>query len=109
MNLINLSLYPFANLYADEINRLEKVRKGLEKVRKEKKETKETRRNVLRWLSRDDSEGTHDRHFMKRFKNTGQWLLDDPSFINWRDGSQSSLLWCHGDRKLQLFPYIYLY
>ena len=77
---------------ADEIRRLE-----------EKKEENETRRNILRWLSRDDFEETYERHFKTRFKNTGQWLLDHPRFMNWRDGVQSSLLWCHGARKLHLY------
>ena len=61
------------------------------------------RRNILRWLSLDDFEMTHETHFKKRFKNTGQWLLDDPRFINWGDGAQSSLLWCYGTRKLHFF------
>ena len=87
----------FANLDADEIRKLDEDKR-------EKKEADETRRNILRWLSLDDFEGTYERHFKKRFKNTGQWLLDDPCFINWRDGAQSSLLWCHGARKLQLYP-----
>ena len=74
---------------ADEIRKLEEDRKENEIFRK-----------VLRWLSSDDFEGTHERHFEKRFKNTGQWLLDDSRFKSWRDGVQSSLLWCHGARKL---------
>ena len=64
---------------------------------------------ILRWLSPDDFEGTHERHFRKRFENTGQWLLDDPRFISWRDGAQSSMLWCHGARRLHLYTYMYLY
>ena len=47
-------------------------------------------------------------HFKKRFKGTGQWLLDDPRFTNWRDGTQSSLLWCHGARKLYTYMVVYL-
>ena len=58
------------------------------------------RREILRWLSWDDFEETHDRHYKKRCENTGQWLLDDPRLISWRDSEQSSLLWCHGARKL---------
>ena len=59
------------------------------------------RRNILKWLSPGDFEETHQRHFKKRFGNTGQWLLDDPRFRNWRDETQSSLLWCYGARKSQ--------
>ena len=65
-----------------------------------KQEAYEMRRKILKWLSPDDFEETHERYFKKRFGNTGQWLLDDPRFRNWRDKAHSSLLWCHGARKL---------
>ena len=65
------------------------------------------RRNILKWISPNDFEETHERHFQKRFENTGQWLLDDPRFKNWRDEAQSSLLWCYGARKSQLYAYLY--
>ena len=58
------------------------------------------RRKILEWLSPGDYEETHERHFRKRFQSTGQWLLDDPRFISWRDEAQSRLLWCYGARKL---------
>ena len=59
----------------------------------------EERRKILIWLSPDDFEQTHEGHLKKRFEKTGQWLLDDPRFMSWRDDEQSSLLWCHGARK----------
>ena len=62
-------------------------------------DTDERRREILRWLSPDDFEDTHHKHFKKRFGNTGQWLLDDIRFTKWKDEAQSSLLWCHGTRK----------
>ena len=71
-------------------------------------------KKILEWLSPDDFEETHGRHFEKRFENTGQWLLDDSRFRNWRDEAQSGLLWCYGARKLLLYTcllciYINLY
>ena len=63
------------------------------------------RRKILNWLSSDDFEDTHDRHFKKRFENTGEWLLSDPRFRGWRDETRSSLLWCYGARKL-LYTYL---
>lgn len=89
----------FINLEIDEIYRLEEDRRNKEKAY-------EMRRNILRWLSPDDFEETHDRHFKKRFGNTGQWLLDDPRFVDWRDKTQSSILWCHGARKSYLAIYL---
>ena len=73
----------------------------------ERKEENETRRKILKWLSPDDFEETYERHFKKRHNNTGKWLLDDHSFKDWRDGKKSSLLWCHGARKLQLYINLY--
>ena len=87
---------------AGEIHRLKEDRKKTEWASK-------TRRNILRWLSLDDFEDTHERHFEKRFKDTGRWLLEDPRFINWRDGTQSSQLLCYGARKLQSYTSIYIY
>ena len=67
------------------------------------------RRKILKWLSSGDYEETHERNFKKRFENTGQWLLDDHRFQNWRDEAQSSLLWCYGARKLLLYTCIYIF
>lgn len=61
--------------------------------------TNETHQQILSWLSPDDFEETHEDYYRKRSRKTGQWLLDDPRFIDWRDQTQSSLLWCHGARK----------
>ena len=85
----------------DEIRKLEEERRYKEQADKMRKE-------ILRWLSPDDFEETHERHFKKRFENTGQWLLDDPRFTNWRDETQSSLLWCYGARKSQPHTYDYI-
>ena len=83
--------------------------RSLEEDGRKKEKANEMRRKILTWLSQDDFEETHQRHFGKRFKNTGQWLLDDHRFKSWRDEAQSSLLWCHGARKLHLYTYIYTY
>ena len=82
----------FANLEIDDIRKIEEDRKN-------KEEAYEMRKNILKWLSSDDFEETHERHFKKRFEKTGQWLLDDPRFRDWRDKAQSGLLWCYGARK----------
>ena len=95
----------------DEIRVLEEERRKKEEERREKgeerrkkEEANEMRRKILQWLSPDDcEETTHERHFQKRFKNTGQWLLEDSRFKNWRDEVKSGLLWCYGARKSQLY------
>ena len=78
-------------------------KRRLEEAKRIKDDADEMHKQILSWLSSDDFEETHERHFKKRFKNTGQWLLDDPRFKNWRDGAQSSLLWCYGARKSQSY------
>ena len=89
------------NFEIDEIRRIEEDKK-------KKEEAYEMRRKILQWLSPGDFEETHERHFKKRFGNTGQWLLDDSRFRNWRDAAQSGLLWCYGARKSYLVIIIYL-
>ena len=83
-------LLVYINEVLDEIRRLERNKKNMPKEK-------------LELLSLDDFEETHNMQFRKRYQHTGQWLLDDPRFINWRDGTQSSLLWCHGARKSYLY------
>ena len=58
------------------------------------------RREILRWLSEDDFEETHDRHYKKRCQGTGKWLLVDSRLLSWQGSTQSGLLWCHGARTL---------
>ena len=94
--LISSTITLWTNLEIDEI-------RGLEDDRRNKKIAYQMRKGVLRWLSPGDFEETHERHFKKRFENTGQWLLDDPRFGVWRDETQSSILWCHGARKSSLY------
>ena len=83
---------------------------GIRKLREDEKhrlEADKKHRDILRWLSPDDFEEIHDKHFRKRYKGTGQWLLNDHRFVNWRDNAQSCLLWCHGARKLKHYFIVY--
>ena len=90
----------FIDWEIDEICRLEEYKRN-------KEETYEIRRKILRWLSSNDFEETQERHFQGGLGNTSQWLLEDPRFRDWRDGQQSSLLWCHGARKSHSQGYIH--
>ena len=86
-----------------EMHKEMETKRSLEKDKRNEQLISETRQKVLNWLSSEDFEETHERHFQRRFEGTGQWLLDDSHFINWRDEVQSSLLWCYGARKSQLY------
>ena len=90
---LSLNLFSTHTLtWPDEIRKLEKEEENRLNADK-------SHREIMKWLSPDDFEETHERHFKKRFGNTGKWLLEDLRFVNWRDGIQSSLLWCHGARE----------
>lgn len=91
--LIQGSIHLFIHLNKGKTQRVEEDLRN-------KEDANEMRRKVLEWLSPDDLEETHGRYWSRRLDNTGQWLLDDPRFQNWRDEAQSSVIWCHGARKL---------
>ena len=61
-------------------------------------------RDILQWLSKDNFEATHERHWKKRSGNTGEWLLEHPDVVRWKEESNSGLLWCYGSRKCLLLP-----
>lgn len=64
------------------------------------------RKKLLEWLASQSGinfDEDHDRIFKRRHQDTGNWLVEDPQFINWCDGDESGLLWCHGSRK-KFFP-----
>jgi hypothetical protein len=53
--------------------------------------------DILRWLTPSKPEETHLRIRESRLPGTGQWLLENPEFMAWRDREEvSSVLWCHG-------------
>ena len=81
---------------------VDQIRRRREKEEQAAQHRAEIVREITGWLSPDDlpdNKVIHDNHFKERFGKTGQWLLGDPKFTNWRDGPQSGLLWCHGARK----------
>lgn len=60
----------------------------------------ETRRNFMNWICTTDFEKEHALTFEKRYKNTGDWLLEEPVFKQWFDVTGSRVLWCYGKRNL---------
>ena len=54
-------------------------------------------RDIIRWLSPLDYFRKQDEAFSKHEKGTGQWLLDDAKFKEWKTaGTQHRLLWGYG-------------
>ena len=57
----------------------------------------EARKPVLDWFSTIKHEQKRHSICMPRMDGTGQWLLNEAVFRNWRDNSDSrdNVLWCH--------------
>jgi hypothetical protein len=57
----------------------------------------ELRESVLSWISDIDHDQKHSSVRRPRVAGTCSWLLEQPAFIQWRNGTTSSnVLWCHG-------------
>lgn len=54
------------------------------------------RTEILRWLSSQPYLEYHNQNKKDVLAGTGKWLLSEPSFMNWKNDSASSLLWLHG-------------
>ena len=58
----------------------------------------EMRRNFMNWICTTDFEKEHALTFEKRYKDSGDWLLEEPIFEQWFDVTNSCVLWCYGKR-----------
>ncbi|KAL9066249.1 MAG: hypothetical protein Q9161_007706 [Pseudevernia consocians] len=54
------------------------------------------RMEILRWVSSQPYLDHHQQVKKKALSGSGQWLLQDPLYIQWYKQSVSSLLWLHG-------------
>lgn len=55
---------------------------------------------ILQWISKVQYEADYYNAQSGRTAGTGQWLLDDAVYQDWRKTSASICLWLHGIRKL---------
>ncbi|RPB13463.1 hypothetical protein P167DRAFT_605061 [Morchella conica CCBAS932] len=55
------------------------------------------RLEILQWLSDVPFRDHHTFNSQRRQEDTGQWLLKNKSFLEWRNSNQSSILWMRGD------------
>ncbi|KAF9883650.1 Ankyrin repeat and SOCS box protein 7 [Aspergillus nanangensis] len=51
---------------------------------------------ILDWLSSSQGHSRHDEVRARRTPGTGKWILDSPSFREWRDDASPRLLWFTG-------------
>ncbi|KAF5257091.1 hypothetical protein FOXYS1_12402 [Fusarium oxysporum] len=70
--------------WSDELN---KITDQLDKIK---------RREILQWLSKEPYRKHHQLVREGIVEGTGQWLLSDPVYLQWKEESASSILWLHG-------------
>jgi hypothetical protein len=54
---------------------------------------------ALQWASKIPYESNHVAAREGRIKNTAEWILQHPTYRDWRAASASMILWLHGIRK----------
>jgi hypothetical protein len=54
------------------------------------------RTKIVQWLSSEPYIGHHKQAKEGVLAGTGQWLLSDPVFKQWKDDNASPILWLHG-------------
>jgi hypothetical protein len=60
------------------------------------------RQALFSWLSKIQHRQYHKTMGKDFMPESGQWLLENASFIDWRRESFSSILWLHGIRMCSL-------
>ncbi|VUC25174.1 unnamed protein product [Clonostachys rosea] len=56
----------------------------------------EQRKKILQWMSAEPYIQHHKQTKSEVLKGTGNWLLQNPSFLRWKNESASSILWIRG-------------
>ncbi|KAH6869627.1 hypothetical protein B0T10DRAFT_450909, partial [Thelonectria olida] len=56
----------------------------------------EKRRKILHWISAEPYRQHHEQTKSEVLEGTGKWLLQDPTFLRWKNESASSILWLRG-------------
>ncbi|KAI8650762.1 NACHT domain-containing protein [Fusarium keratoplasticum] len=54
------------------------------------------RTEILSWISKEPYRQHHMQTRSEVLEGTGKWLLHDPTFLQWKNESASSILWLHG-------------
>jgi hypothetical protein len=59
---------------------------------------------ALQWASKIPYESNHITAREGRTENTAEWILQHPTYREWRASSASMIIWLHGIRKFLLWP-----
>ncbi|KAH6983300.1 hypothetical protein BKA56DRAFT_671994 [Ilyonectria sp. MPI-CAGE-AT-0026] len=54
------------------------------------------RGKILHWISPEPYKQHHEQTKSEVLEGTGKWLLQDPTFLKWKNESASSILWLRG-------------
>ncbi len=55
--------------------------------------------DILRWVSQIPYETNHHTACDGRVEGTAEWILTNPTYLEWRSSSASMFLWLHGIRE----------
>ena len=58
--------------------------------------TQNARTQILDWISMAEYYRKHHALRESRAQNAGAWVLQTPEYVEWRDGSDKTVLWCQG-------------
>ena len=64
--------------------------------------TLEKRLEILEWIYKDYFEQRHKEILKPRVPGSGEWFLGSEAYRNWLEGSNASMLFCHGMRTTSL-------
>lgn len=56
----------------------------------------EKRGEILHWISAEPYKQHHEQAKSEVLEGTGKWLLQDRTFLRWKNESASSILWLRG-------------
>ncbi|KAF7551513.1 hypothetical protein G7Z17_g4943 [Cylindrodendrum hubeiense] len=75
------------------------IKEGVAKINehiKQQAEADDLRNEVLQWFSDDDQSPKHHDAYKKCVEGTGDWLLQNDTYVDWKAGS-GKLLWLNGN------------
>ena len=80
---------------AQGVKRIQSYQEGRVRVARDKEDIKK-KQDILSGLTTIDFEASHVDISSRRAKDTGQWIVTSPEYVNWRDKDRPTILWCPG-------------
>ena len=80
---------------AQGIKGIQSYQEGKVRLSRDKEDIKK-KQDILSALTTIDFEASHADISSRRAKDTGQWIVMSPEYVNWRDKDHPTILWCPG-------------